>query len=98
MARGGVQESTGTSNRREAEKFLALRVSEAERDVYGKPLKITISEFGEKYLQYARVSKRSWKRHEQLMRHLRRFFGDVLLGDVGPLSIEKYKSAEGSDS
>jgi len=34
-----VQESTGTSNRREAEKFLALRISEIERGVTRSPLK-----------------------------------------------------------
>jgi len=33
-----VQESTGTANKREAEKFLALRSSEVQRGVYVKPL------------------------------------------------------------
>ena len=34
-----VQESTGTTNRREAEKFLALRTAEIERGEYARPVK-----------------------------------------------------------
>ena len=37
-----VQESAGTANRREAEKFYALRISEVERGEYAKPVKITV--------------------------------------------------------
>ena len=33
-----VQESTGTANKREAEKFLALRMSEVQRGVFVKPV------------------------------------------------------------
>ena len=33
-----VQECTGTANRREAEKFLALRISEVQRGVFVKPV------------------------------------------------------------
>ena len=86
-----VQESTGTANRREAEKFYALRVSEIERGEYAKPLKITIAEFGRQYLEYAKANKRSWLRDEQIMKHLNDFFGNTLLGEVGSLSIERYK-------
>jgi hypothetical protein len=86
-----VQESTGTSSRREAEKFYALRISEIERGVYAKPVKTTISEFGEKYLEYAKANKRSWKRDQQIIEHLNRFFGVTVLCDIGPLSIERYK-------
>jgi integrase len=86
-----VQESTGTANRREAEKFYALRISEIERGVYAKPVKTTISEFGEKYLEYAKANKRSWMRDQQIIEHLNRFFGATVLCDIGPLSIERYK-------
>ncbi|MBV8551264.1 MAG: hypothetical protein JOY54_08175 [Acidobacteriaceae bacterium] len=86
-----VQESTGTGNRREAEKFYAWRISEIDRGEYGKPLKITLSEFGRQYLEYAKANKRSWLRDEQIMKHLNGFFGSVLLTDIGPLSIEHYK-------
>lgn len=86
-----MQESTGTVNRREAEKFYALRISEIERGVYTRPVKITVSEFGDKYLEYAKVNKRSWTRDEQIIGHLTRFFGPTVLCDIGPLLIEKYK-------
>ena len=58
---------------------------------YGNPLKVTISEFGQQYLEYAKANKRSWLRDEQIMKHLNGFFGNMLLTDVGPLSIERYK-------
>ncbi len=86
-----VQESTGTANRREAEKFYASRISEIARGDYAKPLKITISEFGQQYLEYAKANKRSWLRDEQIMKHLNAFFGSTLLTDLGPLFIERYK-------
>jgi len=86
-----VQESTGTANRREAQKFYALRISEIERGEYAKPVKITISEFGQQYLEYAKANKRSWLRDGQIMKHLNAFFGNMLLTDIGPLPIERYK-------
>jgi hypothetical protein len=86
-----VQESTGTANRREAEKFYALRLAEIERGEYSKPVNITISEFGQQYFDFAKANKRSWLRDEQIMKHLGAFFGNMLLKDVGPLPIERYK-------
>jgi hypothetical protein len=49
-----VQESTGTANKREAEKILALRVSEVRRGVFVRPVSITSPEFGERYIEYAK--------------------------------------------
>ena len=46
-----VQESTGTASKREAEKILALRVSEVQSGVFVKPANITLTEFGEKYIE-----------------------------------------------
>src|SRR5690349_15833483 len=86
-----VQESTGTTNRRKAEKFLALRISEIERGVYAKPVKITLSEFGEKYMEYAKANKRSWIRDQQILGHLNGAFGSMLLTDITALPIEQYK-------
>ena len=42
-----VQESTGTSDRRKAEKFCALRLSEVERGEYTQSAKITLAQFGQ---------------------------------------------------
>jgi integrase len=86
-----VQESTGTTNRREAEKFYALRRSEVERGVYAKRVKISLMEFGECYLGYARTHKRSWKRDEQMLGQLQSFFGNADLGNITPLRIEGYQ-------
>ncbi len=86
-----VQVSTGTKNKREAEKFLALRMSEAVRGEYSKPVRITLSEFGRQYIDYAKTNKRSWLRDEQIMVHLNAAFGPMLLPDIGAFSIERYK-------
>jgi integrase len=91
VQRRRVQESTGTGNRREAEKFYARRIAEIERGEYAKSTKVTISEFGQQYLEYAKANKRSWLRDEQIMKHLNEFFGNTVLTEIGPLSIERYK-------
>ena len=65
-----VQESTGTSDRRKAEKLCALRLSEVERGQYAQSAKITLAQFGRQYLDYAKANKRSWLRDEQIMTHL----------------------------
>src|SRR5262245_26229245 len=92
-----VQEATGTANRREAEKYYALRLSEVERGLYVKPRKVTLSEFGEQYLDFAKINKRSWLRDEQILVHLKAFFGATLLRDIGPLNVEQYKQARIDD-
>ena len=86
-----VQESTGTSDRRKAEKFCALRLSEVERGEYAQSAKITLTQFGRQYLDYAKANKRSWLRDEQIMTHLNRALGKTQLGDIGALQIERYK-------
>jgi len=86
-----VQESTGTSDRRKAEKFGALRLSEVERGVHAQSAKITLAEFGEQYLDYAKANKRSWLRDEQILKHLNPAMGKTQLGDIGALQIERYK-------
>jgi hypothetical protein len=57
-----VQESTGTRNKREAEKIHALRISEVERGVYARPVRITFPDFGKQYMEHAKSHKRSWIR------------------------------------
>jgi len=74
-----VQESTGTANKREAEKFLALRSSEVQRGVYVKPIHVPLPELWERYFAYARTHKRSWKRDEQMYGNLKAFLGTANL-------------------
>ena len=88
-----IQESTGTANRREAEKFLALRISEVQRGVFVKPINITLKEFGERYIEYAKLHKRSWKRDVQMLGNLQAFFGAAKLRDITPLRVEEYQQA-----
>ncbi len=87
------QVSTGTKNKREAEKFVALRLSETERGEYSRPVRVTLSEFGQQYMEYAKANKRSWLRDEQIMVHLNAAFGSMQLSDIGPFPIERYKIA-----
>ena len=60
--------------RRDAEGFLALRRSEILRGVYKQPVKISLGEFGERYMEHAKANKRSWLRDEQMLNHLCRVF------------------------
>jgi integrase len=69
-----------------------LRKSEALRGIYKRPVKISLGEFGERYMEHAKANKRSWLRDEQMLNHLCEFFGkDRLLTDVTPAQIESYK-------
>jgi len=86
-----VQESTGTANRREAEKFLSLRISEVQRGVYVKPVRVPLSELWERYLAYARMHKRSWKRDEQMYGNLQSFLGTPNLDSITPLRVEEFQ-------
>jgi integrase len=88
-----VQESAGTANRREAEKFYGLRLSEVQCGTYVRPAKVMLTEFGEQYMSFAKVNKRSWLRDEQILVHVNEFFGDALLRNIGPLQVEQYKQA-----
>jgi integrase len=86
-----LQESTGTANKREAEKFLALRISEVQRGVFVKPVNTTLPELGERYIDYAKLHKRSWRRDVQMLGNLHAFFGPAKLRDITPLRVEEYQ-------
>ena len=85
------QESTGTANRREAEKFLAMRLSEVQRGTFIRPVTITLTQLGERYIEHAKLHKRSWKRDVQMLRNLTTFFGDSKLREITVLRIEDYQ-------
>lgn len=90
--RNRVQESSHSSNRRDAENLLALRKSEILRGVYKQPVKMTFGEFGERYMVHAKTNKRSWLRDQQMLGHLYDYFSkERQLADVTPLAIEGYK-------
>jgi len=55
-------------------------------------MKITLGEFGERYMEYAEANKRSWLRDEQMLNHLCAFFGkEKPLPEITPMQIEGYK-------
>jgi integrase len=87
-----VQESSGSSNQRDAESLLHIRKSEILRGVYKQPVKISLGEFGERYMEHAKANKRSWLRDEQMLNHLYEFFGkEKPLSEIAPMQIEAYK-------
>jgi len=91
-SRKRVQESSQSSNRRDAEALLHIRKSEILRGVYKQPVKISLGEFGERYMEHAKANKRSWLRDEQMLNHLCEFFGkDKPLTEIAPVQIEAYK-------
>src|SRR5690348_15304056 len=88
-----MQESSHSTNRRDAESLLNIRKSEILRGVFKRPVKITFGEFGTRYMEHAKVNKRSWLRDEQMLGHLKKFFGsERQLADITPADIEGYKA------
>ena len=87
-----IQESSRSTNRRDAESLLNIRKSELLRGVFRRPVKITFGEFGKRYMEHAKVNKRSWLRDEQMLGHLQRFFGtERRLTEITSADIEGYK-------
>jgi integrase len=90
--RNRVQESSQSSSRRDAENLLALRKSAILRGIYKQPVKITLEEFGNRYMEHAKTNKRSWLRDQQMLENLYKFFGKQgSLTDVTAIEIEGYK-------
>ena len=44
-----------------------------QRGVFVKPVSTTLPELGERYIEYAKLHKRSWKRDVQMLGHLQEF-------------------------
>ena len=87
-----IQESSRSTNRRDAESLLNIRKSELLRGVFRRPVRITFGEFGKHYMEHAKVNKRSWLRDEQMLKHLGKFFGsERQLTEITSADIEGYK-------
>ncbi len=54
--------------------------------------KISFEEYGKKYLDYSKKTKRSWYRDETSLKRLASVFGDFKLDQITPLMIEDYIS------
>lgn len=71
---------------------MTLRKAEILRGVYKRPVKMTFGEFGERYMEHAKANKRSWLRDQEMLEHLKKFFGNERqLTDITPVDIEAYK-------
>ncbi|HEV2289717.1 MAG TPA: tyrosine-type recombinase/integrase, partial [Candidatus Acidoferrales bacterium] len=69
-----------------------IRKSEILRGVFRRPVKITFGEFGNRYMEHAKVNKRSWLRDEQMLGHLKDFFGsERQFSEITSADIEGYK-------
>lgn len=68
-----------------------LRISEAQRGMYVKPVHASLSELWERYFAYARTHKRSWKRDEQMYGNLEAFLGGADLATITLLRVEEYQ-------
>ena len=82
--------STGTANKREAERCPALRLSEVEQEKYVKPARITFAELGQQFMDHAKANKRLWLRDQQILKHLK----DALYradSQARPLSPKTYR-------
>ncbi|MFZ0335002.1 MAG: site-specific integrase [Candidatus Acidiferrales bacterium] len=87
-----TQESSHSTNKRDAESLLNIRKSEILRGVFRRPVKIAFGEFGKRYMEHAKVNKRSWLRDEQMLGHLKEFFGtERQLSEITSADIEGYK-------
>ena len=62
-----IQESSHSSNLRDAENLLTLRKAAVLRGVYKQPVKITFGDFGKRYMEHAKTNKRSWLRDQQML-------------------------------
>lgn len=72
--------------------WLALRKAEIIRGLYQQPSHITLGDFEKRYMEYAKVNRRSWLRDEQLLGYLHGYFGkDVELAGISDAGIESYK-------
>jgi len=87
-----IQESSHSSNRRDAVRLFTLRRSEVLRGVYKPPVKTSFGDFGKRYMEHAKANKRSWLRDQQMLEQLSNFFGkERLLTEITPFQIEGYK-------
>lgn len=89
-----IRESTGTANKRLAEKCLQSRLGEVVQGKYKledrKPSPF-FKDFCVQYLQWARENKRSAERDRYSFLHLKPFFGHRRLQEIHPFHVESYK-------
>jgi integrase len=82
-------------NKKQAQAALAkIEASIAEGkflDVRKAPPPKSLAALCKEFLEWSQANKRSWRRDELCVRHLRAFFGDCKVTDISAFQIEKYK-------
>jgi integrase len=81
--------------RQDAKKALSIRkgqIAEGKFDIAQTRTPILFEKLADRYLQYSKDNKRSWRRDFWCIKHLSDFFENKLLSQVTPWLIEKYKS------
>jgi integrase len=91
-----IYESSHSTNRREAERLLAIRHADVGRGQFQVVPKIGLGEFSEKYMIFAKANKASWDRDAGMLKHIRSFFGGRNLTDITPMDVEEYKVSRSS--
>jgi integrase len=95
-----IREAANTTNKSIAEDMLAARKADILRDKFKiadlQP-NMYFSQLAEEYLAYAKENKKSWKRDETSLKHLKPFFENRRLAEITARMIEKYKSKRTSD-
>jgi integrase len=87
-----VAESSRSTNRKDAERLLATRLTDVGRGQYRAPSKIAFGEFAEKYMRHAKANKSSWDRDAGMLKHMKKFFGNRKLSEISVLDVEEYKN------
>jgi len=86
----------GAGARKAAEIFLKRRQTEVQQAAalgVRPPPKVTLGKLVSKYIEYAKVSKRSWRTDERRSRALLAHFGEeTLIGSIRRADVERFKS------
>lgn len=88
-----IRERVGAS-RKLAEKALAVRkasIAQGKFEIRDTKTSISFAELCKKYLEYAKVNKKSWRRDEFSIKNLMSFFENKKLNQITRDDVEKYK-------
>ena len=91
-----IRESTGTNNRKLAEQCLHSRLGDVVQGKFklkDRSPSPYFREFSDKFLEWAKQNKRSWKRDWHSIQNLMPSFGHRRLSAIHPFHVESYKSS-----
>lgn len=88
------RKTTGTTNRKLAEKIYGKTLADIEKGrFFDKPKSIKMIEVVERYMkEVSPLKKGSHVRNGEIEKHFRKFFDDVLLENVAPSLLSRYKA------